>query len=247
MEKLERKIYGLFILLGGVFLIILVGDRLVDLLSKTILYFMLIFFIVLMLYGVFLILIGILLMSVDVRVKKSVALIIFIMGIIIIVLSISVIIIDSFTNVNLVEILSGIGLIILGIRLSFPKVKIKAEEKKEKAGRSLGLFLFIIGLIISGYYGFIVIMIMVSYELEYALYQLPLALPPFLLGITLIIYGMYSIKIQRATQESKRVAVLPILRGLIILLIILSILFTFLFTRFYYILIFLYLSSSIIA
>ena len=207
------------------------GVRLMDLLSKTVFYFMLIFFIVLMLYGIFLILAGILLMTVDGRVKKSAALIVFLIGMIIIVLAISVIMIDSFTNVNVVEILSGLGLIFLGIRLFFPKVKLKYEEKKEKSRKSLGLVLFIIGLIISGYYGFICNLIMVSYDLEYVFYQLPLVLPPLLVGIFLLIYGIYSIKIPCCPQESKNVAVLPILRGIIIFLIFLSILFTLLFTR----------------
>ena len=180
MKQLERWIYGLLLFLGGVFLLIFMGVRLMDLLSKTVFYFMLIFFIVLMLYGIFLILAGILLMTVDGRVKKSAALIVFLIGMIIIVLAISVIMIDSFTNVNVVEILSGLGLIFLGIRLFFPKVKLKYEEKKEKSRKSLGLVLFIIGLIISGYYGFICILIMISYDLEYVLYQLPLVLPPLL-------------------------------------------------------------------
>jgi len=233
MEQLERWIYGLIVFLGGVFLLIFIGIRLMDLLSKTVFYFMLIFFIVLMLYGIFLILVGLLLMTVDGRVKKSAALIVFLIGMIIIVLAISVIILDSFTVVNVVEILSGIGLIFLGIRLYFPRVKIKAEEKKVKTRRSLELLLFIIGLIISGYYGFIIIMILVSYDLDYVFYQLPLALPPFLVGIFLLIYSIYSIKIPRGPQESKNMAVLPILRGIIILLIFLSILFTLLFTRLY--------------
>jgi len=231
MKQLERWIYGLLLFLGGVFLLIFMGVRLMDLLSKTVFYFMLIFFIVLMLYGIFLILAGILLMTVDGRVKKSAALIVFLIGMIIIVLAISVIMIDSFTNVNVVEILSGIGLIFLGIRLFFPKVKLKYEEKKEKSRKSLGLVLFIIGLIISGYYGFICILIMVSYDLEYVFYQLPLVLPPLLVGIFLLIYGIYSIKIPCCPQESKNVAVLPILRGIIFFLIFLSILFTLLFTR----------------
>ena len=231
MEQLERWIYGLIIFLGGVFLLIFMGVRLLDLLSKTVFYFMLIFFIVLILYGVFLILVGILLMSVNVRVKKSVSLIVILIGIIILVLSISVIIIDSLTNVNIVEILSGLGLIILGIRLFFPKVQLKDEGKKAKINRNLGVVLFIIGLIISSYYGFIFILILVSYDLESVFYQLLLALPPFLVGIFLIIYSIYSIKIPRAVQESKNVAFLPILRGIIILLIFFSILFTFLFVR----------------
>jgi len=175
---------------------------------------------------------GLLLMTVDGRVKKSAALIVFLIGMIIIVLAISVIILDSFTNVNVVEILSGIGLIFLGIRLYFPRVKIKAEETKVKSRRSLELLLFVMGLLISGYYGFIFIMILVSYDLEYVLYQLPLVVPPFLIGIFLLVYGIYSIKIPRGPQESKNVSVLPILRGIIILLIFLSILFTLLFTRF---------------
>lgn len=231
MEQLERWIYGLIIFLGGVFLLIFMGVRLLDLLSKTVSYFMLIFFIILMLYGVFLILVGILLISVSFRAKKNISFIIFLIGIIIIILSISVIIIDSFTNVNVVEILSGAGLIILGIRLYFPRIKIKAEEKKVKTRRSLGLVLFIIGLIISGYYGLIFIMILVSYDLESVFYQLLLVLPPFLLGIFLIIYSIYSTKIPRGVQESKNMAVLPMLRGIILLLIFLSILFTLLFTR----------------
>ena len=231
MEQLERWIYGLLIFLGGVFFLIFMGFRLVDLLSKTVFYFMLIFFIILMLYGIFLILVGILLMPVDSRVKKSAALIVFLIGMIIIVLAISVILLDSFTNVNVVEILSGIGLIFLGIRLFFPKVKLKYEEEKYKSSGSLELALFIIGLIISGYYGFIFIMIMISYDLEYVLYQLPLVVPPFLVGIFLVIYDIYLIKIPGGSQESKNVAVLPILRGIIILLIFLSILFTLLFTR----------------
>ena len=232
MEQLERWIYGFIIFLGGVFLLTFIGIRLIDLLSKTVFYFMLIFFIVLMLYGIFLMLAGLLLMTVDGRVKKSAALIVFLIGMIIIVLAISVIILDSFTNVNVVEILSGIGLIFLGIRLYFPRVKIKAEETKVKSRRSLELLLFVMGLLISGYYGFIFIMIMVSYDLEYVLYQLPLVVPPFLIGIFLLVYGIYSIKIPRGPQESKNVSVLPILRGIIILLIFLSILFTLLFTRF---------------
>ncbi len=231
MEQVERWIYGLIIFLGGVFLLIFMGFRLLDLLSKTVFYFMLIFFIVLLLYGIFLILVGLLLMTVDGRVKKSAALIVFLMGMIIIVLAISVIIIDSFTNVNVVEILSGIGLIFLGIRLYFPKVKIKAEEKEAKPRRSLGLVLFIIGLIISVYYGLIFVMIMVSYDLESVFYQLPLVVPPFLVGIFLIIYSIYSRKIPRAVQESKDKAFLPMLRGIILLLVFLSILFTLLFTR----------------
>ncbi len=233
MEQLERWIYGLIIFLGGVFLLIYAGVSLIDLISKTIFYFLLIFAIIVMLYGVILILIGILVMTVDGRVKKSAALIVFLIGMIIIVLAISVIIIYSFTIVNVVEILSGIGLIFLGIRLFFPKVKLKYEEKVEKSRRSLEPILFIIGLIISCYYGLIFIMIMVSYDLESVFYQLPLVLPPFLVGIFLLLYGIYSIKIPRGPQESKNMAVLPILRGIIIFLIFLSILFTFLFTRLY--------------
>jgi len=232
MEQLERWIYGLIIFLGGVFLLIFIGVRLMDLLSKTVFYFMLIFFIVLMLYGIFLMLTGLLLMTVNGRVKKSAALIIFIIGMIIIVLAISVIILDSFTNVNVFEILSGIGLIFLGIRLYFPRFKIKAEEKKVKTRRILGLVLFIIGLLLSDYYGLIFVMIMVSYDLESVFYQLPLVVPPFLVGIFLIIYSIYSTKKPRAVQESKDKAFLPMLKGIILLLIFLSILFTFLFTRF---------------
>ena len=84
-----------------------------------------------MLNGITLILIGILIMSVNIRIKKSVALIIFLIGIVIIILSITVKIIDSFTIVFSIviifEIFSGIGLIYLGIRLFFP-----TEGKKKK-------------------------------------------------------------------------------------------------------------------
>ena len=231
MEKPERWIYGLLIFLGGVFLLIFMGVRLIDFFSRAFSYFMLIFFIVLLLYGVILILIGILIMPVSVRLRKSAAFIIFFIGILIVILSFTILVTYSFTLLNIFEILSGIGLIFLGIRLFFPKKKLKYEEKKEKSRRSLGLVLIILGLLISGYYGFIAILVTVSYNLESVFYQLPLILPPFLVGIFLLLYGIYSIKIARAPQESKNSAILPILRGVIILLIFLSILFTLLFTR----------------
>ena len=231
MEKIERWIYGLIILLGGVFLLIFMGVRLLDLLSKTVFYFMLTFFIVLILYGVSLILVGILMMSIDARVKKSVALILFLIGILIIILSISVIILDSYTNVNVVEILSGLGLIVFGIRLFFHKKKLEDEGKNKKEGKRLGFVLLVIGLIFSLSHGFSIILIMISQELIYVLYQLPFLLPPFLIGIILLIYGKYSVKITGTPQKRKIEAVLPILRGIIIVLILLYILFLFLFTR----------------
>ena len=159
MEKIERQIYVFFFLLGGVFLLIFAGVCLINLLSKTIFYFLFTFAIIVMLYGVILILIGTLIMFVNIRVKKSVALIIFLIGILIIILSITVIIIDSFTIVNIFEIFSGIGLIFLGIKLFFHKIKLKDEGKK-KVKKKLGIVLFIIGLIIALSYGFLVIMIM---------------------------------------------------------------------------------------
>jgi len=159
-------------------------------------------------------------MSVNVRVKKSVALTTFLIGIVIIILSITVIIIDSLTIVNISEILSGIGLIYLGIRLFFQKIKFKDEEKK----KILGIVLFIIGLIISLSFGFSIIM-MVSYKPESVLYVFPFFLLPFLIGVILLIYSIYSIK------ERKNKAVLPILRGIFILLIFLYILSMFLFSR----------------
>ena len=231
MEKIERLVYGLSFFLGGVFLIIFMGVRLIDLLSKRIFYFMLIFFIVLILYGVFLILVGILMMSIDARVKKSVALILFLIGILIIILSISVIILDSFTNVNVVEILSGLGLIVFGISLFFHRKKLEDEGKNKKEGKRLGFVLLVIGLIFSLSHGFSIILIMISYEFIYVLYQLPFLLPPFLIGIILLIYAKYSVKITGTPQKKKIEAVLPILRGAIIVLILLYILFLFLFTR----------------
>ena len=219
MEKIERRRYGFCFLLGGVFLLIFVVVRLIDLLSKTILYFMLIFFIILMLYGVILILFGILVMSVNARVKKKIALIIFLIGILIIILSITVIIIDSLTIVNISEILSGIGLIYLGIRLFFHKIKLKDEEKKKKEKKILGIVLFIIGLIISLTYGFSIIMTIVSFRPETMLHVFPFFLLPFLIGIVLLIFSKYSIKITHTTQERKNKAVFSIWMGLFILLI----------------------------
>lgn len=229
MEK--RIIYGFCFLLGGGFLLIFVGNLLIDLLSKIIFYFMLIFFIVLMLYGVILILIGILIISVSKIIKKSVALIIFSIGILIVLLSITVIIIDSFTSVNVFEIFSGIGFIYLGIRLFFQKKKLKTEKKTKPEKKILEVVLFIMGLIISVYYGFLAIMTTVTFEPAYLLYQLALILPPFLLGIMLLVYSIYSIRVTHTTPEKKNKVVLPILRGIIIVLIVLSILFTILFTR----------------
>ena len=221
MEKIERWIYGFLFLLGGVFLLIYAEVGLIDLLSKyniylskTIFYFLFAFAIIVMLYGVILILIGSLIMSVNIRVKKSVALIIFLIGILIIILSITVIIIDSFNIVNIFEIFSGIGLIFLGIRLFFPN-----EEKKKKEKKILGIILFIIGLIISLSYGFSIIMTLVSFKLETVLYIIPFFLLPFLIGIILLIFGNYSIKITHTTQERKNKAVFSIWMGLFILLI----------------------------
>ncbi len=214
MEKIERRIYGFCFLLGGVFLLIFMGVRLIDLLSKTIFYFMLIFFIILMLYGVILILIGTLIMSVNVRVKKPAALIVFLIGILIIILSITDLIIYSFTIVNISEILSGIGIIYLGIRLFFPN-----EEKKKKEKKILGIVLFIIGLIISLSYGFSLVMTIVLIPPEYALTQFPFDLLPFLIGIVLLIFSKYSIKITHTTQERKNKVVFSIWMGIFILLI----------------------------
>ena len=225
MEKIERWIYGFFFLLGGVFLFIYAGVCLIDLLSKTVFYFLFAFAIIVMLYGVILILIGALIMSVNVREKKSVALIIFLIGILIVMLSITVIIIYSFNTANIFEIFSGIGLILLGIRLFFHKKKLKDEGKK-KEKKILGIVLFIIGLIISLSFGFSFIF-MVSYKPEYVLYLLPSILLPFLIGIILLTYSIYLIK------ERKNKAILSILRGIFILLIFLYILSSFLFPRIY--------------
>ena len=216
MEKIERRIYGFLFLLGGVLLLIYAGVCLIDLLSKTIFYFLFAFAIIVMLYGVILILIGTLIMSVNVRVKKSVALIIFLIGILIVIFSITVTIIDSFNIVNIVEIFSGIGVIYLGIRSFFHKIKLKDEGKKKKI---LGIVLFIIGLIISLSYGFSLIMIMISYKPETVLHTFPFLLLPFLIGIILLIFGKYSIKTTHTTQERKNKAVFSILMGIFILLI----------------------------
>ena len=217
MEKIERRIYGFLFLLGGVLLLIYAGVCLIDLLSKTVFYFLLAFAIIVMLYGVILILIGTLIMSVNVRVKKSVALIIFLIGILIVILSITVIIIDfSFVNfiVIISEIFSGIGVIYLGIRSFFPNEEIKIKEKK-----ILGIVLFLIGLIISVSYGFSIFMTMVSYKLETVLYIIPFFLLPFLIGIILLIFGKYSIKTTHTTQERKNKAAFSIWMGIFILLI----------------------------
>ncbi len=231
MEKIERWIYGFCFLLGGLFLLIFAGVSLIDLLSKTIIYFLFTFAIIIMLYGVILILIGTFIMSVNIRVKKSVALIIFLIGIVIIILSITVIIIDSITIVNIFEIISGIGLIFLGINLFSHKIKLKydeqtkKEEKQKKDKKLIGVVSFVIGLIISLLCGFLIIITMVSYNPEYLLYNFPFLVLPFLIGIILLIYGEYSIK------GRKNKVVLPILRGLFILLIFLYILSIFLFSR----------------
>ena len=229
MEKIERWIYGFLFLLGGVFLLIYAEVGLIDLLSKTIFYFLFAFAIIVMLYGVILILIGTLIMSVNIRVKKCVALIIFLIGILIVILPITAIIVYSFITVLpidyfitglIIEIFSGIGVIYLGIRLFFPN-----EERKKKEKKILGIMLFVIGLIISLSFGFSIIIRMVSYKPETVLYTSPFFYLPFLMGIILLICSIYSIK------ERKDKAVLPILRGLFTLLIFLYILVLIFFTR----------------
>ena len=229
MEKIEKQIYGIIFLVGGIFLLIFVGVRLFDLLSKTFLYFMMIFFIVLMLYGLIFILIGILIISVNFRTKKSLSLIIISIGTVIIKLAITVIIIDSFTIVNIGEILSGIGLIYFGIKLFFHKIKLQPEEEK-KEKKDIRILVFIAGLIISISYGFSIVVILVSFTLEYALFQLPSLSLPFLIGILLLIYSKFFIGIALTTQERK---VRAILRFTFIILIFLYVLSLFLFTKFY--------------
>lgn len=217
MEKIERRIYGFLFLLGGVFLFIFAGSRLIDSLSKTIFFFLSTNLIILTLYGVILILIGTLIMSVNVRVKKSVALIIFWIGILIVIISITVIIIDFFlvhSSVIIGEIFSGIVLIYLGIRLFFPNKEIKKKENE-----ILGIIILLIGLIISLSYGFSIIMTMVFLKPENILLQFPYDLLPFLIGIILLIFGKYSMKITLTTQERKNKAVFSIWMGIAILLI----------------------------
>ena len=234
MEKIERRLYGFLFLLGGVLLLILGGAPLIGLVlffSNITFNFLTTFLIILMLYGVILILIGTLIMSVNikVKVKKSVALIIFLIGILIVILPITVIIVYSFITVLpidyfitglIIEIFSGIGVIYLGIRLFFPN-----EERKKKEIKILEIILFIIGLIISLSFGFLIIRTMVSYKPETVRYTLPFFYLPFLMGIILLLYSIYSIK------ERKDKAVLPILRGLFTLLIFLYILVLIFFTR----------------
>jgi hypothetical protein len=234
MEKIQRWIYGFFFLLGGVLLFIFGGAPLIGsigFLSNINFYFLTTFLIIVMLYGVILILIGTLIMSVSikVKVKKKVALIIFLIGILIVILPITVIIVyffiivkilsDSFIIGLIIEIFSGIGVIYLGIRLFFP-----SEEKKKKEKKILTIVLFIVGLIISLSFGLSLIF-MVSYKPESVLYVFPFFLLPFQIGIILLIYSIYS------TKERKNEAVLPILRGIFVLLIFLYILVLFLSVR----------------
>ena len=216
MGKNRNWIFGFYFLLGGVILVIFMGGLLIDLLSKTILYFMLIFFIILMLYGVILMLIGILIMPVSVRLRKSVALIILLISVLIIFLSITVIIIDSFTIVNIFEILSGIGLIFLGIRLFLhPKLKEKGIKKGKKI---LGIAFFIIGLIISLFFGFPLIMLIFLSNFEYFLSVFPFQLLPFLSGVIILIYGKYTIKSTLTTKERKNKGLFSISIGIIIII-----------------------------
>jgi len=100
-------------------------------------------------------------------------------------------------------------------------------EKKKKDKKILGIILFIIGLSISLSFGYIIIMIMVLLKPVYVLYNLPFLLLPFLIGIILLTYSIYSIK------ERKNETVLSILKGIFILLIFLYILSSFLFSRIY--------------
>ena len=228
MEKIERWIYGFFSQLGGVLLLIYAGGTLIGAIESflNIIFFPLfIYFIIIMLYGVILILIGALIMSVNIRVKKSIALIIFSIGILIVIISIKAIItysfitttiINSCTFINILEIFSGIGLIYLGIRLFIPN-----EERKKNEKKILGLVLSIIGLYLSLSYGFLIIRIVVSGNLGIVLRHLPYFLLPFLIGIILLIYIVYS------TKERKNKAVLPILSGIFMLLIFLYILLMF--------------------
>jgi len=216
MREKENWIVVFGFLIGGVLDLIFVGGLTIDLLSKIILYFMLIFFIIVMLYGVILILMGIFILSLNIRVNKSVALTMFLIGIFIIFLSITVIIFDSFTIVNVFEILSGVGLIFLGIWLFFhPMIK---DEGIKKGKKIAGILTLIIGLLISLPYGFSLIMTMVLRSPEFVFYVFPFHLLPLLFGITLLIFGVYSVKTTHTTKERKNKSIFSILIGTFILI-----------------------------
>jgi len=216
MEKLERLVSGFYFLLGGVFLLIFMVFRLVDFFSRAFSYFLLIFFIILMLYGVILISIGILIMPFQIRLKKRVSLTIFFIGLLILILSFTTEIRYSFTPFNILEIFSGIGIIFLGIWVFFhPKLK---KEWVEKGKMAVGVLKITIGSIISLPYGYSLIMTMVFLSPEYAFYEFPFSLLPFLIGIILIKTGIYSIKTTHSTQERKNKSVFLILMGELIIL-----------------------------
>ena len=216
MEDLEKWIHGFYFLLGGIFLFIFMVFRLVDFFSRAFSYFWLIYFIVLMLYGVILILIGILIISVNIRVKKIVALIIFFIGILILIISLTTSTTYYFTPPNIIEIFSGIGIILFGIRLYFhPKLK----EKWIKRGKeTVGVLKIIIGGNISVLSGYSLLMTIVFFSPEGVLYEFPFSLLPFLIGIILIIFGVYSTKTTHTTQEIKNKSFFSIMMGALIIL-----------------------------
>lgn len=216
MEKLERWVNGFIFLLGGIFLSIFMVNRIVDFLLRAFSYFWLIYFIVLMLYGVILIQIGILIISVNIRVKKSVALIIFFIGILILILSFTISTTYYFTPPNIIEIFSGIGIILLGIRLFFhPKLK----EKWIKRGIEIvGVLKIIIGGNISVLFGYSLIMTIVFFSPEGVLYEFPFSLLPILIGIVLLKFGIYSIKTTHSTQERKNKSVFSFIMGALIII-----------------------------
>jgi len=216
MEKINSWIYGFCLLFGGFFLTIFMGYRIIDFFSKVFSYYILILFIVLLLYGVILILIGILVIPIDIRLNKSIALIIFLTGILIVILSFTILITYSFTLFNIFEIVSGIGIMLLGIRLFLHPIS-KEHGKMERI-KIIGIIGIIIGLTISLPYGFSLIGTIIIHNLEFVFYDFPFLLLPFLFGITLLIFGVYSVKTTYSTQEIKIKSVFSILMGAIIIL-----------------------------
>ncbi len=215
MREKENRIIGFVFLIGGIFDLIFVGELLIDLLSKIILYFMLVFFIIAMLYGVILILMGVFILSLNIRINKIVALIILLIGVLTIFLSITVIIIDSFTIVNIFEIVSGLGIIFLGIWIFFhPTIK---DEGIKRGKKIISILALIIGLLISLPYGFSLILTMILRSPEFVLYEFPFLLIPLIFGIALFILSIYSIKTTHTTLEIKKKSIFSILIGTFIL------------------------------
>jgi hypothetical protein len=225
MEQLDRWVYGFLVFLGGVSVIIFTGFLLVDFFTKMFYYFTLISLLILVLYGIFLAIASILLMSVSNRIKKYLASSVISIGMVVITLSSSAIIIGSFTPYNFIEITSGIVLIAIGISLLLKKGRLIKDTKRKVTRGShnyvpLGLGLLIVTLSFTA-----LVAIFGMYTREYALSQLPTLLSPLLLGFLVTIYGVCSIVLTQAPQKRINTAIFPILKGFIIILVFLSVLF----------------------